>query len=274
MRIDLQAHTTASDGTLSPAEMVAFARDCGVDVLAITDHDTTEGVAEASEAGVGAGVEVVAGIELSCRRGGRPVHMLGLFVDPGSSGISAYTERLRAERAHRANRMVEQLNRLGYAITMEEVLAEAGRGMVGRPHVARALVARGHIPSVSSAFSQGLLGDGGLADVPRRVLDPVEAVSEIAGWGGVAVVAHPGARHPEPVPAPLIVELAEAGLTGVEVEHPDHDRTARKALRKLAAELDLVCTGGSDCHGPHSARPGSYTTDPGQYERLRERALG
>jgi len=269
--IDLHTHTTASDGMLAPDELVRHARERGVDVIAVTDHDTVAGVADAAEAGDAVGVRVVAGIELSTAREGRNVHMLGYFVRPDAAALAAELEQMRAEREDRARRMVERLNELGYELTFSEVQTQATGAVVARPHIARALVVRGYVGDVSAAFSPELIGDGGLAQVDRRLPDPVAGIATIRAAGGVAVVAHPGTLHhagdPVALPEELIEELAANGLGGLEVDHPDHGEAARERWAEVADRLGLVATGGSDFHG-RGLRLGTCTTSPDAFECL------
>lgn len=270
-RIDLHAHTTASDGLLRPPELVEHAAARRLDVVAVTDHDTVAGVAEATRAGEQLSVRVVAGIELSTARQGRNVHVLGYFLDIDASMLRDALDGMRAERVDRAKRMVDRLNELGYALTFDEVMAQSAGGVIARPHVARALVARGYVPDVGSAFTPELIGDSGRAQVPRRLPDPLEGVALVRASGGVAVVAHPGTLHhdgdPVSLDEELISELRDAGLGGIEVDHPDHDDAARARWAAVADRLGLVPTGGSDFHG-HGGRLGTCTTTPEAFERL------
>src|SRR5438552_8450512 len=174
MRIDLHTHTTASDGVLTPTELVALAARREVDVIAITDHDTVMGVAEA--AGASEAVRVIAGIEVSARHDGRAVHVLGYFLDATDETLLRRLDEMQADRLDRMGRMVARLNELGYELTLDEVLAHARGAVVARPHVARALVARGYVGSVRDAFTPELIADGGRADVPRRQLSPHESL--------------------------------------------------------------------------------------------------
>lgn len=276
--IDLHAHTTASDGRLSPTELVRLAAERGVEVLGITDHDTTAGVGEARGAGEAAGVRVVAGIELSSRVGDRSVHVLGLFVDPDVAELVEARGRMRAERLDRAQRMVARLNELGYELTFDEVTAQASGDVIARPHIARALVARGYVPDVGSAFTPELIGNGGRAEVQRELPSPVRAVGIVAAAGGVAVLAHPGvprrAEGEDGVPEELVTALARDGLAGLEVDHPDHPPATRDRLGWLADELGLVRTGGSDCHGREGSLPGTCRTSEEAFAALEEMADG
>ncbi|MEX2392992.1 MAG: PHP domain-containing protein [Actinomycetota bacterium] len=274
IRIDLHCHTTASDGLLSPAELVARARTDHVDVIAVTDHDTVAGVAEAVDAADG--VRVVPGIELSARHDGRNVHVLGYFLDVDSDVLATTLAALKDDRLARARRIVERLNELGYDLTMDEVDEHARGDVIARPHIARAMVVRGYVSSVRDAFTQDLIADGGRADVPKRALTPGEAVSLIRAASGAPVIAHPGVGHHDgPVQAigvELLRELRDAGLVGLEVDHPDHPPLVRDRLRALAADLDLVPTGGSDFHGDPGHALGRWTTWPDALATLETRA--
>jgi predicted metal-dependent phosphoesterase TrpH len=258
MRIDLHTHSTASDGVLQPSDLVVLAGRRGVDVIALTDHDTVSGVEEARATGAAVGVRVVAGIELSARHENRTLHVLGYFVDTAAEALSRTLEEMHAERRQRAESMISKLSDLGFELTLEDVLAQTKGAVVARPHIARALVARGYVRSVRDAFTADLIADGGRADVPRRRLAPIEAVALLRQAGGVAVLAHPGVAHHdgsgESIDESLILELAQSGLSGLEVDHPDHEPPIRERLRALAAAADLIPTGGSDFHG-ESDRP-------------------
>jgi hypothetical protein len=269
--IDLHAHTTASDGTCSPAELVALAEDAGLEALAITDHDTVDGVLEAHLAAKT--LHVVAGIELSSSHEGRNVHILGLFLDISRPELIQTLSGFRADRLDRARRMVEKLNHLGYGISLQDVLDQAEDGVVGRPHVARALVAGGWVPDVHSAFSPGLIGDGGRADVSRTLLSVFDAVALVRDWGGVAVLAHPGIA--DGITEELVSALARWGLTGIEADYPLHTQQTRDHYRSLAARLGLAVTGGSDFHGPQSANGsplGTCSTTRESFARLEDAA--
>lgn len=265
--IDLHCHTTASDGLLTPAELVERARARGVETIGVTDHDTTDGIAEAQDAGRGAGIRIVPGIELSTRWSGRNVHMLGFFIRPDEPMLLDQITALRADRLSRAERIVRRLNELGFDLSMDDVREHAGRAaMIVRPHIARALVAKGYVPSVREAFTQDFIADGGRADIPKAAMPSVEAVALIRASGGAAVIAHAAVGHHDGdtrvVPYDLIEELVGAGLAGIEVDHPDHPPLVRDDLRALAERLDLVITGGSDFHGEPSHVLGSFATLP------------
>ncbi|HEV3066679.1 MAG TPA: PHP domain-containing protein [Streptosporangiaceae bacterium] len=272
MRIDLHSHSTASDGTEPPDEVVRRAGLAGLDVLALTDHDTLAGHVAARRA-LPPGLDLVTGMELSCRLDGRSVHMLayGLGRAEGSE-LAAECAAIVAARLGRARRMVERLRELGVGITWPQVEALAG-GVVGRPHVARAMVAAGAIDRPEQAFTPEWIGAGGRAYVSRYALDPVQAIGLIADAGGAAVLAHPGAvSRGWKIPGETISRLAGAGLAGLEVWHPDHDQDERSRLGALATSLDLVPTGGSDDHGSLTGhRLGQETCPPESYERLMAR---
>ncbi|MFD3332510.1 PHP domain-containing protein [Streptomyces sp. NPDC058700] len=275
MRIDLHTHSTASDGTDSPAELVRNAAAAGLDVVALTDHDTTRGHAEAIEA-LPEGLTLVTGAELSCRMDGIGLHMLAYLFDPEEPALLAERELVRDDRVPRARAMVGKLRELGVPVTWEQVARIAGDGSVGRPHVAEALVELGVVPDVSGAFTPQWLADGGRAYVGKHELDPIEAIRLVKAAGGVTVFAHPLAvKRGQVLPEASIARLAEAGLDGIEVDHMDHDEATRARLRGLAKELGLLTTGSSDYHGSRkTCRLGEYTTDPEIYGEITRRAAG
>ncbi|MGV9705538.1 PHP domain-containing protein [Streptomyces sp. NPDC003483] len=275
MRIDLHAHSTASDGTDSPAELVRTAAAAGLDVVALTDHDTTRGHAEAVAA-LPEGLTLVTGAELSCRLDGVSMHLLAYLFDPAEPELLAERELIRDDRVPRARSMVAKLQGLGVPVTWEQVARIAGDGSVGRPHVASALVELGVVSSVSEAFGGEWLADGGRVYVPRHETDPFEAIRLVKAAGGVTVFAHPAAvKRGRTVPEAAIAELATAGLDGIEVDHMDHEPATRARLRGLAAELGLLVTGSSDYHGSRKTCVlGEYTTDPEVYGEITRRATG
>ncbi|MEU4103587.1 PHP domain-containing protein [Streptomyces tanashiensis] len=275
MRIDLHTHSTASDGTDSPAELVRNAAAAGLDVVALTDHDTTRGHAEAVAA-LPEGLTLVTGAELSCRMDGIGLHMLAYLFDPEEPALLAERELVRDDRVPRARGMVAKLQELGVPVTWEQVARIAGDGSVGRPHVAEALVELGVVPDVSGAFTPEWLADGGRAYVEKHELDPVDAIRLVKAAGGVTVFAHPLAvKRGQVLPEASIARLAEAGLDGIEVDHMDHDEATRARLRGLAKELGLLTTGSSDYHGSRkTCRLGEYTTDPEIYGEITRRAAG
>jgi predicted metal-dependent phosphoesterase TrpH len=275
MRIDLHCHSDASDGTEPPAEVIRRASAAGLDVLALTDHDTVAGL-PAATAALPAGMTLVPGMELSCRRADLSVHLLAYLFDPDEPELAAERERIRDARELRGRQIVGRLAALGVSVTWEQVAALAGGGVVGRPHLARAMVAAGAIAEPEEAFTEEWLAPGGRAYVSRYALDPLTAVRLVRAAGGVPVLAHPKAvKRGATLPDAWIAELAGAGLFGVEADHLDHDRAAREHLRGLAAELGLVTTGSSDDHGTLTGhRLGQETTAPQVYERLVAEATG
>ena len=275
MRIDLHTHSTASDGTDTPAELVRRAHAAGLDVIALTDHDTTRGHA-AALASLPEGLTLVTGAELSCRLDGTSMHMLAYLFDAAEPALLAERELVRDDRVPRAKGMVTKLNDLGVPVTWEQVARIAGDGSVGRPHIATALVELGVVPTVSDAFTEQWLADGGRAFVEKHETDPFEAIRLVKGAGGVAVFAHPAAvKRGRTVPESAIAAMAEAGLDGIEVDHMDHDPDTRARLRGLAKELGLLVTGSSDYHGSRkTVALGEFTTDPEVYGEITRRATG
>ncbi|MER8183588.1 PHP domain-containing protein [Kitasatospora sp. NPDC094015] len=276
MRIDLHAHSNASDGTDTPAELVAAAVAAGLDVVALTDHDTVAGHAEAAAALTDTGLTLVPGAELSCHTDGISLHLLAYLFDPAEPAFAAERELVRTDRFRRGRAVVERCRELGAPITWEQVQRIAGDGSVGRPHIASALVEAGVVATVSDAFTAEWLANGGRADVRKHETDPVTAVRLVRAAGGVPVFAHPGAsKRGDTVSDQVIAELAEAGLAALEVDHTDHDEPTRARLRGLAAELGLLTTGSSDYHGHRkTVRLGEWTTDPAVYEALVAQATG
>ena len=275
MRIDLHAHSAASDGTDPPADVVARARAAGVDVLALTDHDTLAGLDEA-RAALPPGLTLISGMELSSRLDGHSVHLLSYLPSGMSPELAAETQAIRDDRVRRGQAMVARLQELGVDISWDQVAALAAGGSVGRPHVARAMVAAGAIGEPREAFSPDWIGAGGRAYVSRYALHPAQAIGLVRDSGGAVVLAHPGAvSRGWRIPDPAIAGLAAAGLAGLEVDHPDHDPAERARLRELAAGLGLLTTGGSDDHGSLTGhRLGCETTSPAAFERLMAETSG
>ncbi len=274
-RIDLHSHSTASDGTDPPAEVMRRARAAGLDVIALTDHDTLAGHDEAHRA-LPPGLALVPGMELSCRLDGHSVHLLAYHVDPAHAGLAEQLHAITTDRLRRARDMVGKLRELGVGITWEQVAAIAGDGVVARPHIARAMVAAGAIARPDQAFTPEWIGPGGRAYVSRYALDLEAAVRLVSSAGGVSVLAHPGVPQGGwVIGGEAVARLAAAGLAGIEVAHPDHDDAERIRLAALAATLGLVSSGGSDDHGSLTGhRLGCETIAPGEYERLMSRAAG
>lgn len=278
MRIDLHAHSLASDGTDTPAGLVRAAAEAGLDVIALTDHDTTAGWDAAADA-LPAGLRLIRGMEMSCTgRGedGRPVavHLLAYLFDPRNEAFAGERERLRGERVGRIRTMAERMAADGLPVDPERIVTAAGP-VAGRPHLARALVEAGVVPSIEAAFAD-LLSSRGRYYVTKADTPLSEAVRMVADAGGVTVVAHARARSRGRLLAlDHIEELAELGLGGLEADHPDHDPADAQLMRDMAAKLDLFVTGSSDYHGGNKAVPlGRYTTDPEALEALTARATG
>lgn len=273
--IDLHTHSTASDGTDAPEVLVRKAFEAGIDVLGLTDHDTVAGY-EAATAALPPNMTLVPGAEISCRTGGRSVHLLAYLFDPAEPAFAAERDRIRTDRERRAREMVTRLRELGVPVEWNRVAALAAGGAVGRPHVARVMVELGVVPDVSSAFTAEWIADDGRAYVPKHALEPVRAIALVRGAGGVSVIAHPRTSDRSMnLPDELLEELAAAGLGGVEVDHPDQTEPTRRELRELARRLDLVTTGSSDYHGDNKlTRLAAETTSPEAYERLVAGATG
>lgn len=275
MRIDLHTHSRVSDGTDSPAELVGMAAKAGLDVVALTDHDTFDGLAEAVAAGVELGIEVVRGMELSCSRAGQSVHLLAYGVDETNKALNAELVRVRGGRTGRLLPVLDKLAALGVPITEAEVLAFVGDSpSVGRPHIADALVAAGHVKDRAEAFDR-FLADGGPAHVRRYAIEIGHGIDLVHEAGGIAVLAHPWGRGREVLlPREFLAELVAAnGLDGFEVDHQDHSPEARAELRALGGELGVLMTGSSDYHGTGKVDHdlGCNTTAPEVYADLLSR---
>ena len=280
MRIDLHTHSTVSDGTDTPAELVATAARAGLDVVAITDHDSALGW-DAAAGALPSGLTLVRGAELSCvspdGRGGHcTVHLLAYLYDPESPAISAEQARLRVQRRVRLDKMARRMAADGFPIDPDALMASVpAESSAGRPHLARALLAAGVVSTVDEAFEL-FLASGQRYHIRRTDTPVPEAIRMIEDAGGVTVLAHGLARARGPVvTTEVIADMAKAGLTGLEVDHPDHDPATRAELRELAADLDLLVTGSSDYHGVNKfIEIGQETTDPDMFAELVGRASG
>lgn len=274
MRIDLHTHSNRSDGTDSPAELIEKAKATGLDVVALTDHDATEGWREASRAARRVGIRLVKGMEMSCRLEGKSIHLLGYDFDPANRPLLAELKHVIDGRNSRLPTTLERLRGVGIAIEEQDVRRWSGKASsLGRPHVADALVELGVVADRDEAFDKYLMpGRPGYVD--RYATDLFEAIGLINAAGGVAVIAHPWARGSHRVLTPTrIGELRDAGLKGIEVDHNDHDAEARASLRQIARDFGLVQTGSSDYHGLGKIDfdLGCNTTAPDQFEALLER---
>jgi 3',5'-nucleoside bisphosphate phosphatase len=256
MRADLHVHSTASDGTAAPRELVAMALAQGLDVLALADHDSVEGLPEAFSAAEGKGLTIIPAVELSSAHENADVHILAYFVDPQDPALQAELAILRDARTRRAEAIVEALTAAGYLVTLDEVTALADGGAVGRSHIARALVASGDAESVSDAF-QRLLGRQRPFYVPKASSAPEKVVARVRKLGAVPVLAHPGVTGVDG----LIPGLVEAGLLGIEAYHADHTPKQREHYARLASSLGLLVTGGSDFHGHTAPNAGLGSVD-------------
>lgn len=255
MSIDLHTHSNFSDGTMTPTELVSLAQYKKISALALTDHDTMAGTDEAVLAGVKMGVEVIPGIEMSVNHDQYEYHILGYWADAGNNVLAAALLRLQGARADRNDKILAKLNALDIPITAEELQVVSEQGQTGRPHIARILIDKGVVKTMSQAFDQ-FLKKGEAAYASRFSYSASEAIALIRQAGGLAVLAHPAQNDPELSRLPTILaELAPAGLDGIELYYPTHSNKMKKKLRVLAAQHDLLLTGGSDYHG--DVRPGT-----------------
>ncbi|MBE3581705.1 MAG: PHP domain-containing protein [Thermoanaerobacteraceae bacterium] len=264
---DLHTHTTASDGKLTPHELVRLAHRKGLATIAVTDHDTVDGLEEALAVASLYGIEVIPGIELSTEWEGRDVHLLGYYIDFQGDRLRSFLQQRQEARYRRCLKIIARLQELGYPVTWEDVSPLVRGQAVGRLHIAQALVARGLVPSIEAAFSE-LLERGRPAYVPRYKLAPAEGVEIIRSCRGVAVLAHPGLIGEDAI----IRELASRGLQGLEAYYPQHSREEVARYLDLAGELGLLVTGGSDFHGPDipdHAELGAVTVGEEVIERLK-----
>jgi len=280
MLIDLHTHTNASDGTDSPSELIDKAINRGINILALTDHDTTRGWSEASSALLNhssqSSMKLVLGAEISCQdENGISIHMLGLLFDPDYQPLFEVLERTRENRHSRMERIIARLNEARIDITLEEVNAQRkGDATLGRPHLADALVARGHVASRDEAFA-ALLHNKSKFYINHYSPSPVETIKLIKAAGGVAVIAHPlASQRGRTISMDLFESLISAGLDGIEVDHRDHSESEKSELLRFAIENELIVTGSSDYHGTGKLNQlAEYTTHPRQWEALEARAL-
>ncbi|WP_069803315.1 PHP domain-containing protein [Thermogemmatispora onikobensis] len=270
--IDLHTHSTASDGLYTPRDLVQQAREVGVHVLALTDHDSTEGVAEAAEAAAQLGIDFIPGIEINTETPAGEVHILGYFLHYQQEAFQQALRTLRNARQRRGQRMVELLNEQGIAISWERV-RELAKGAVGRPHVAQALVEAGYVQSIEEAFAR-YLSKGCPAYVPRYKLSPQDAVRLIVSARGLPVIAHPLELPGPEILRQWLPELCALGLVGLEVYYGPYTAEQEELLLSLARQFDLIPTGGSDYHGPgiHPTPLGGHPVPAESVARLKDAA--
>jgi 3',5'-nucleoside bisphosphate phosphatase len=264
-RVDLHVHTTHSDGSYTPAQVVDLARRAGLAALAVTDHDTLGGVTAAMEVAAGSGVEIVPGVEITSEYRGRELHLLGYFVVLDHVGLTAALEAIRLHRVERFHEMVERLRGRGVSLEGEEQRVRSSPDALGRRHLAEMLVRARRVANVREAF-QRYLGDRGGVNVPKKRLPAAEALDLVGAAGGVAAWAHPAYDCTQE----HLCELRSLGLGAVEVEYPDVRRSRNLELRGWAKQLGLAVTGGSDCHGPGRRGVGSCTISAAEFAQLRQ----
>lgn len=268
--IDLHAHTTASDGVLSPQELVRFAKDCNISVLAVTDHDTLEGLPAAMAEASQVGLEVVTGVEITAHVGDLEIHILGHFIDPDDNQLAAFLASSRHDRIERAHRMIAKLWALGLPLDADEVLSMARGSSVGRPHVARAMIRRGYVTSMKEAFDR-YLTTGKPGYVERSRIPAFGVIRTIKEAGGVPSLAHPGQySHDEIIPS-----LVQHGLMGLEVYHLEHDTESLFRYERACLRYGLLAVGGSDYHGTPGLRSsglGRSLVPEAKFEQLRAAA--
>ncbi|PKM82102.1 MAG: phosphatase [Firmicutes bacterium HGW-Firmicutes-13] len=270
MSADLHIHTNISDGCLNPSEAVRKASDINLQAMAVTDHDTMDGVPEALREGEKINIEVVPGVELSTEYKNREIHVLGYYVDPENKNFQLLLEKLRICRRKRVKNIVKKLNGLGCKVDLDEVMVLAGEGAVGRPHIARILTKKGYVNSVQDAFDR-YIGFNAPAYVERYKLTPHEVIKAVLKAGGIPVLAHPGLIRNDNI----ILELMREGLRGLEAYHPEHNDEQTRKYQIMALSRGLLLTGGSDCHGIDrltGSEIGSVTVSMYHVEKLKQAA--
>lgn len=274
-KIDLHMHTTASDGASTPEELVDKCVELGLEIIAVTDHDNVTAVKETQAAGRKAGLQVVPGIEISTYRGEAEYHILGYFIDLENDSLLGLTEAILNSRVERTHKMIAKLTEMGYPLSFADVKKFATGVSLGRPHLARALVEKGYVPDLKSAFTDQFIGPNSAAYVEKKNVLPAEAIKVILKAGGIPVIAHPQLiNHGQPLDRAEIARLQELGLAGIEVYQTKHSSKVTAKYKKIAAELDLLITGGSDYHGENSPDilPGDRGMTAAEYRELAQRA--
>lgn len=246
--IDLHIHTTASDGLFTPKEVIHWAYKKNLKAVAITDHDTIDGIEEALKEGKKYNIEVVPGVEINTSYENLEIHILGYYIDYKDSWFQNWLQRIRRARYTRAKKIIEKLNKLDFKITMNEIIDIAGTGAIGRPHIARALINHNYVQDKKEAFEK-YIGKGKPAFVKRYKITPAEAIQVIFHCKGIPVLAHPGLINNDGDSVFIIKNLLDAGLQGLEVFHSKHNQDVIKKYYAIANEYHLLITGGSDCHG-------------------------
>jgi predicted metal-dependent phosphoesterase TrpH len=254
--VDLHVHTNFSDGLLTPTQMVQRAKEIGLKALGIVDHDTIDGLTEAVEAGSRCDVEIVPGVELSSQYKGRDIHIIGYYFDPEHPRFVEYLELFRKERYRRATKMIQNLNRLGVHMTMDEVEVRVRGGSIGRPHLAEVLMEKGYVETFQEAF-QRYIGYGSEAYEEKYKIHPEDAIALISEAKGLSFIAHPGLG----ITDEILVRFIKSGLDGIEVIHPKLSERRTQHLQEIARKYDVLISGGSDCHGGRNGfvEMGKYT---------------
>ncbi len=270
LKVDLHSHTNYSDGYYSPEELVHKAKDAGISILSITDHDSVNAIEVATKVGEKLGVQIIPGVEISSDLRGAEVHILGYFIDIENKELEHYLTFFREERVRRAARIIEKLNNLGFDITLDDVLDKAKNSAVGRPHIAQAMLEKGIVTTYFEAFNK-YIKNGGPAYERKVHLSPQSAFKIISDAGGLSFIAHPS--H---MPERLIKELIDAGADGIEVIHPSHSRELVRFYRGIVNEYFLLESGGSDFHGgkrEDDEKFGKFFTAPIVVDAMRTRLI-
>ncbi|MFP4021357.1 MAG: PHP domain-containing protein [Halanaerobium sp.] len=274
-KIDLHMHTTASDGASTPEELIETCLELGLETISVTDHDNVTAVAKVQQLGEEKGLKVVPGIEISTYRGEAEYHILGYFIDIENDALLGLTETILDSRVERTHKMIEKLTEMGYPLEFKDVKKYATGVSLGRPHIARAMVEKGYIEEIGDAFTEEFIDGGGKAYVEKKNVLPAEAIEVILKAGGVPVIAHPYIiNHGQALDKEEIARLKNVGLKGVEVYQTKHNKKITKKYKKIAEELDLLITGGSDYHGENSPgiAPGDSGMTQAEFDQLENHA--